>query len=403
MPPWAPWESPVVLGGLGTVLVGCGGVLAQDEDLPSLQRQQTQGWNVGNENLVLRFPFATDLDVSGGHGWRDFMDRLPESLSPHSSRWAPYYAPTLFQVLQSPLGASLRDVTRPIATPEMLLAHQRAAALASLFGSKSRCPSDIAVVVDLAGPESVAVGAALASCLEPVFFFDNWPHPVGVVPSHLTLAATLYYWPLFHRQLADRPADPAPVFILDRARLTPYVDEITRFDNRYLARLPSAGALGVAGIRHVLYVVDSANPPLESDDLNDDFVAFSRSGIDVRMIPLDAFLPEPGHGEGDLAMRGPSATAPLFFAGSRAEHAHVFAWYGWESVADGSAGSPSHLDSWPPSVMRAWAYRPEPRPTMFCDDVGDCPPVPRFTGAGGFAGSYRSGTIARLGSGHGFG
>jgi hypothetical protein len=43
-----------------------------------------------------------------------------------------------------------------------------------------------------------------AGIFEPVFLFDNWPHPQGVVPSHLVLAAALHYQPLFLKARAAR-------------------------------------------------------------------------------------------------------------------------------------------------------------------------------------------------------
>src|SRR5207248_1309850 len=87
--------------------------------------------------------------------------------------------------------------------------------------------------LDVQGPTSVAVAAGMAPGFDPVFVLDNWPHPLGVVPSHLTLGAVLYYRPLFMRLRGSRTGRAPPVFVLDRNRLARYTDEETQFDNRY--------------------------------------------------------------------------------------------------------------------------------------------------------------------------
>ena len=64
----------------------------------------------------------------------------------------------------------------------MALAHRRGEALLLAAHREGACRTDVALVLDLPGPEAVAVAAALAPCFDPVFVFDNWPHPLGVVP-----------------------------------------------------------------------------------------------------------------------------------------------------------------------------------------------------------------------------
>ena len=88
----------------------------------------------------------------------------------------------------------------------------------------------------------MALAAALAARFCPVFTFDNWPHPLGVVPSHLTLGACLYYLPLFLEAAQTRPQPAPPLFVLDANRLDPYRDQPDQFDNRYVAPVPSAAA-----------------------------------------------------------------------------------------------------------------------------------------------------------------
>jgi len=102
-------------------------------------------------------------------------------------------------------------------------AYSRGHSLLSLFARRG-LPLDAAIIIDAPGPEAVAAGAALAEWFEPVFIFDNWPHARGVVPSHLTLAATLYFAPLLVDLKSTRPVPRPPVFILDSNRLAAYID-----------------------------------------------------------------------------------------------------------------------------------------------------------------------------------
>jgi hypothetical protein len=428
--PWLPWEHAFTIASGGIVLTGCADVMAEECQVSGLAKQRERGWSVGNEDMPLFLPNATDLDVTGTESWRRLVWTLPDAMAPTSARWAPYYARTLFQVLQNPRSADLRAFLRPIATPSMALAYRRGTALASLFAGAGGCRNDVAVVLDASGPESVAAAAALAYCLEPVFFFDNWPHPAGVVPSHRTLASALYYSPHFERMRLNRNGNAAPVVVLDRARLASYTDEVARFDNRYVARVPFAGALAAAGIHHLLYVTGEAASPIESDDLNEDFVALAKSGIAVRMVALDAFMPE-AHKETLSELADPqtqsaleglsfdgtraSSTAngpQLLFAGSQVMHSSFWSWYGWpdQNGQPPRALSAQDLAAIPPSLLPDWAYRPSERPTMFsgepCTDEERPEPEGHMGGGFGFsfgtghATGFRSGSFGRVGGGH---
>ena len=142
------------------------------------------------------------------------------------------------------------------------------------------------------------------------------------------------------------------MFVLDANRLAPYTDDPDRFDNRYLARLPSAQALRDAGYRCVLYVRPWGYTPdqlRELDDLNDDFVAYRDAGIDVRVVATDSF---------QLDVAAP-ATASHLYAWGGSHHTHVTFWhsYGWSTI-----GPP------PGAVVRGSmgaSYRPLVRPTIF--------------------------------------
>jgi hypothetical protein len=367
------WSPVAPLASAGLILGGCGEMLSQEPDEPvnsALDNQRNTSWNVGAEGQPLSLTGVQPVDVTGGTGWRQEMPNLAASLSPSGAQWLPYYAPALFQSLESPRNAELRLAMQPVFTPEMALAHRRGEALLSLLLDERGCRSDVALVLDLPGPESVAVAAALAPCLDPVFVFDNWPHPRGVVPAQETLGAALYFLPSFERDRATRVRAGAvgpPVFVLDRQRLAPYGDDPSLFDNRYFAGLPAREALMPAGIRHVLYVTPDETVTLESDDLNDDLVALDEGGVDVKMLALSDFSEAPlpnwpaeASCGADPAVMGPA----LYFGGSPGAHGCFAFWYGWQLPAPGGGGV------WfprPQPPARLWArchFQPHARATF---------------------------------------
>jgi hypothetical protein len=389
----ARWSRPVAMAGAGLVLSsGCAGVLSETQDddgQAALDEQQQNGWNVGSEDAALTFRGAQQVDVAGSPAWRDAMTTLALRLSPALARWAPYYNPTLFQSLETPRSAGLRALMLPVFTPEMALASRRGEALLSLLIQDGVCRNDVAVVLDLPGPESVAVAAALAPCFDPVFVLDNWPHPLGVVPAHLTLGAALYFLPTFERARAYKlraPAAVAPVFVLDQQRLAPYTDDAGQFDNRYVVGLPPHEALQAAGIHHLLYVTGDDRARFESDDLNNDLVAIDGSGVDVKMLALSDFserpLPDwpsdPGCVPAPLGPPppAPAAGAPLYFGGSPASHSCFSFWYGWQQqIQLPYPGYAAGVPAPPPRLAPRCRFRPLPRPTFV---VG--PGVPGQTG-----------------------
>jgi hypothetical protein len=326
-----------------------------DVTMDALELQRREGWNVGHAGAALRFPNASATDVDGSAGWRDALGRLALELAPAQVSLAPFYVPTLFQSPADPGSASLRAALTPLSPAPENRDVLRGEAIRSLF-SETQAPQDVAVILDVPGPTSVAVAAGMAPAFDPVFAFDNWPHPLGVVPSHLTLGAVLFYRPLFMRLRAARTGRAPPVFVLDRNRLARYTDEDTQFDNRYVARLPTAPNLQSLGIRRLLYVVPDQSDMRELDDLNDDFVAFRDASIDVKVMPLS-----------DL-MRPTQQTAQShgYYYGGHA-HTHFLFWptYGWHSSAPGRPAPIQRAPSPLPQVSRGAEYRPAPRPTIF--------------------------------------
>lgn len=254
------------------------------EPRDALAMQKEYGWDFGaaGETLVFDGQSTKPFD-------RTALPRMETELAPKSEALAPWFVPTLFQSTtafpkSAPSGdprsgafVPLKDALVPISTLEMELAFQQGKAFAALVGKEH--PKDLAVIVDLHGPAAVAFAAGAAAALDPVFLFDNWPHPRGVVPAHKTLAAAAYYQPLFAEARAAKAATKPPMFVLDRNRLASYMDDTTQFDNRHIARVPGASSLTTLGVKNVIYVAQGG---LESDDLVDDFLAYKGKQLALR-------------------------------------------------------------------------------------------------------------------------
>jgi hypothetical protein len=361
---------PFIMGGsIGAAVLGAFICDRADDDpdiaLDAIELQRREGWNAGHvdKRLVL-----TDLvrDVNGRSDWLGRMRELVTLLAPdaHLQRFA---VPTLFQALAEPVNQSLLQLMRPYHPPEGDAVFARGEALLQL-SQQPDAPRDLAILCDLPGPQAVAFAAALAPRFCPIFTFDNWPHPLGVVPSHLTLGACLYYLPLF-RAAAQLRAQPAPaLLVLDANRLNPYRDQPDQFDNRYVAPVPSAAALAAAGIKRLLYVRPDATTLTELDDLNADFVSWEAAGIPVRAVPLSDFT------EADLTGAPASAAAG---AGASSGGSHVFLWGGhgyhhpffWRTYGYGAGPTPGRrpprVTPPPPRLSNASTYRPSFRPTLF--------------------------------------
>jgi hypothetical protein len=129
----------------------------------------------------------------------------------------------------------------------------------------------------------------MASWADVIPDFENWPHPHGVVRSHDTLAALMYYAALVQEQKKQLPESAPGLLLLDTQRLAPYTDADDKFDNRYIATVPSATALQQRGVKNIMYVVPSREQKEESDDLNDDFVAYKNAKLKVVLFPLSDF------------------------------------------------------------------------------------------------------------------
>jgi hypothetical protein len=352
------------VGVLMTMCRACGSSSGSSDDertenRTSIDMQREYGWSFGATTEALTFNGERQeaYDPSA-------LSRLSDDLSPAQALLRPYANPTLFQApialpksqIPEEQVKPLREVLKPIFTPAMDAAYRRGVALASVLDAPQH--TDKALIVDLPGPEAVAFAAGLARRFEPVFLFDNWPHPRGVVPSHLTLAAAAYYQPLFVRmKTARRPGAPA-AFVLDRARLTPYTDDKTQFDNRYIAKLPPPEGLAGLFAKKVLYVAPTSSDSLELDDLNADLVGFQAAGLDVKMIAATDFLPDASVASAAPAGTSPDEWPPYYYGGSPDTHLAIYKNYGW--------GAPSRpVKSVPSNVSSGFSYRPVARPTIF--------------------------------------
>ncbi len=355
------------LAGIPILIGVCGSTCDSSDDTwttvtqNSIEAQRSRGWDTGNTGNVLTFPGAQTKDATGRPVAADEMQRLATDLAPRRAAAHPWYVSTLFQALELPANTALRHGVRPISTEGMTAAFDRGTAVRAMF-EEPGAPGDVAIVADLAGPEAVAFAAGLAPHFDPVFVFDNWPHPSGVVPAHLTLASALYYrgWFTDHRAAEDAP----PVFVLDRNRLAPYTDAPDRFDNRYIARLPSADALKAHGVKRILYVAPDGATAGEMDDLNEPFVALRAAGIDVKILALSDLRPETtGTGAAADAQTAAQGTAgshrTYHYGGHHGGSSWFWHYYAWRAASNFGQVGPA------PAVSSGYAYTPAPRTTLF--------------------------------------
>ncbi|HEX4946795.1 MAG TPA: hypothetical protein VFZ34_09035 [Blastocatellia bacterium] len=340
----------------------------------SLKLQQTQGWNIGATDRKLNFdPTFTSATASVADAdWKQYLDpnKLIAAYQPKSSTWQPYFVPTLIQSLAQP---TLREQIKPVKTPLMEQTYDQATALKELL-SQSANANESLLVSDMDGIHSVALGAALADFAHIVPDFDNWPHPLGVVRSHETLGAMVYY----AKEIEDKKAkvgDKAPaVMLLDNQRLNAYTDEENQFDNRYLAKIPSANDLKQRGITSLLYVVKDDKRKEEMDDLNDEFVELEKQGISTRFLRLSEFKPATdtvAAGTTPTTTTGTNSTVRhnYYYGGSPLYHwwfynHYFYSPYPYAYTTYGGARYNYARPTTPPPFTPP-AYRPVSRPTMF--------------------------------------
>ncbi len=337
----------------------------------ALQLQRSSGWNVGGTS-DLRLAHTSLSDSKGGQTWKELLQpaALLAAYKPANETLQPFVVPTLVQSLGE---SSLRSAMQPVFNPAMQRAYGCGLGMRDIL-KKSDNPGSTMIVVDMAGPESVAFAAALSDIAEPLINFDNWPHSSGRVKSHETLAAMLYYGAEVQENRSKRPATKAPVVIvLDNERITPLAaGDVTTFDNRYIAKMPTAKNLKDMGISHVLYVKPSGSNTQETDDLNEDFASYGDEHIDIALLPLSDFSPDTAAadtampdtaaptGSSTASMQARTATTPYYYGG----HAHGNAFFFFYGGMYRSARSiPSSYT--PPSSVRRPSYTAARRATIF--------------------------------------
>ena len=365
----------VAAGGLVVATASGGGSDSIVESMDTLETQRSEGWNFGAQGDPLSMKGAVTVPYE-----QSTLDKLVTELTPRQDKLKPFYQGTLFQSLtgagaRSMMGAAeLRRAIKPILTAEMDTAFRQGQALDSLFLGKGEALGTTAVIVDLPGPESVAFAAGLARRFEPVFTFDNWPHPYGVVPAQLTLGAVLYYRPLLERMARDRTTPAPHVLVLDRNRLLPYTKPQTQFDNRYLARLPPATSLSELGIKHVLYVMPGGGPMEELDDINEDFVSYRNANLDVKIVAASDFQPAPTELSGvEDVVSTPYSSEVLpelprkrfYYGGSPDTHGSFWSDYPWAPSALAGAAAGGLVGAAVAKTSGGHRYMPQRRATMF--------------------------------------
>jgi hypothetical protein len=358
------WSAVLGAAGLTVYQLASGG--DNEVSMDSLDAQRKSGWNVGSTNRALTFDGSAAKD-SRDAAWPKVTDgNLLPVYQPRTADWQPFFVPTLIQSLQQ---ESLQTQMRPIVTPQMRETYARGEGLRELL-SQAQNKKDTLIIADLPGPESVALGAALAGTADLVPVFDNWPHPLGVVKAHETLGAMTYYANEVQEKKATLKDDAPALLLLDNRRLTPYQDEETQFDNRYLAKVPPADQLKQRGITSVMYVVRDANQPNELDDLNEDFVNWQQQGINVKLLRMSDFQP---YDEEVVKQNADGTTTRAterhhYYYG----HPHSHWWfyphyfyspYPTASYYSGGGYRPMPRTSQP--VANPVSYRPVTRPTMF--------------------------------------
>ncbi|MCA1613227.1 MAG: hypothetical protein LC800_03525 [Acidobacteria bacterium] len=290
------------------------------------------------------------------------------AFQPRSQEWLPFFVPTLIQSLQY---ESLRGQLAPAVAPGMRASYGRGQMIARDFLANAQNAAETAIIVDLPGRDSAAFGAGLAEAAQLVVTFDNFPHPLGVVPSHETLAAMLYYAGEIEAKQAAAPANAAPVFLLDSDRLAAYQNADTQFDNRYLAKLPSAQKLQEMNVKSVIYVVPDRTRAEELDDLNEDFVEYKNKNLNVALLPMSDFVAvDEAAAGGDWGGDGARAEGErrYYYGGSPGFHPFFFYAYPFYSPRPSYASRfPGYASGRAPSAapLSPPRYVPAPRPTMF--------------------------------------
>jgi len=229
-------------------------------------------------------------DARGTADWKNFLNarNLARVWGPHpTSPWPPFHCLTLFVALDY----LKREAVGPSETDPWPL---------SGFHMPEWVDSHTLLVVDMPGPDTVELGAALAmSGCDLVCTFNNWPHALGLIKVEDTLAALLRYASLLAEKRTAFPT-PAPVaWLCDSGRLGTRKGKPGEFDNRYYIEdsiMPGSKFLKAQGITKVVYVANSLGAPnadisihlheYQKDGLETGFALFTTDGSLLTPEPL---------------------------------------------------------------------------------------------------------------------
>jgi len=378
-------------------------------EMDTLSAQKKGGWDVGDKGLRLSFPAASTQmkDSKGGSGSAYKDANALQAATRAGDTWRKYEMPTLFQSLEQ---QSLASQMKMMANGEMQKRYNQAAGLGSLLSSMAN-PEKTMLIFDMPGPVSVAAAAGVSEFAEPVFWFDNWPHPKGVVKSHETLGAAMFFAAELEENKGKRKGKVAPAIVLDSNRLNPYTSEKTQFDNRYAVTLPTGKELKGMGIESVMYVT-ATDKSKELDDINDYAVEYEKEGLKISMLALDAFQKDPEY-KPEEGKKDPSRG--YYYGGARHHHTHFFVYYPMFIYRPMYPMYMAPTASRAPARVRKPAYKPSARKTMFsgrktggAGGVGRRKPtgfgrVSTLQGKGGKILGTRSGSVGRFRSSSSFG
>ena len=343
----------LAIAGVGAIIAEIDAQSFSYQSFPSLALQRRFGWSFGAYGQPVTFDGRRVMPYDPANLYTLRGDCVGQAYAPHQSAalfdaigHRPAETPGEPNGTFAPLERSLQ----PVVTSSMALAYRMGQALARLL---ARAPRRAAVIVDLVGMDSVALAAGLAETHAPVWKFDHWPHPLGVVPAHLTLARAAFFQLRFHEAIVRRAPDAPPVVLLDRHRLHPYRDDSNLFDNRYVATLPSIATLEEsARVQDVIYIAPSQDVVIEAPDTIATLVSYRTRGLRVRALTGRSFFSR------DYAA-APAQTdpiesmlqqSPLYYGGdAAAEERFAQHYFG----ADDDRSGESEVDD-----LRAWSWRP---------------------------------------------
>jgi len=190
-------------------------------------------------------------DALGTYEWQAFLDAraLSRVWGPHEhSPWMPFHCVTLFVSLEY-MNYGIQKVIGPCAQDPWPLKN---------FQLPAWVDASVLLVVDLPGPKSAAVGAALAIAgCDLVCTFNNWPYFGALVKPEQTLAALLRYASLLDKKRTAYTTPGPAAWLCDNTRLGSRPGKPGEFDNRYYIEdsiIPGPNYLRERDISKIIYI-----------------------------------------------------------------------------------------------------------------------------------------------------